>query len=70
MEKTVIEQGITPQSKLILKVQYFKIPVQLSDPVAIHLFYLQIQQKVVSAEYLCSGFLPPKTSELIRIQRV
>jgi hypothetical protein len=54
MEQTLAKQNITSQSKLLLKIKFFKNPVHLVDSLAIHLFYLQIQQKIISGEYLCS----------------
>ncbi|EGC31859.1 hypothetical protein DICPUDRAFT_156240 [Dictyostelium purpureum] len=52
--KLVKEAGIKNLSKLVFKIKYFKQPKRLSDSKAVHLYYLQIQQSVVSGTYPCS----------------
>lgn len=46
--------GIQETSKLIMKIKFFKRPKHLVDPVALRLFYLQIQTNVVAGAYPCA----------------
>ena len=46
--------GIQETSKLVLKIKFFKRPRYLVDPVALRLFYLQIQTNVVAGAYPCT----------------
>lgn len=44
----VLLQGVSPSSKIFLKIRAFWKPVQeIVDPVAIHLFYEQVKQQVL-----------------------
>eukprot|EP01132_Coremiostelium_polycephalum_P004789 gene4789-5974_t len=52
--KLIKDAGVKNLSKLVMKIRYFKQPKRLSDPRAIHLYYIQIQQSVVSGTYPCS----------------
>lgn len=46
--------GIQETSRLVLKIKFFKRPRYLVDPVALRLFYLQIQTNVVAGAYPCT----------------
>ncbi len=46
--------GIQETSRLVLKIKFFKRPRFLVDPVALRLFYLQIQTNVVAGAYPCT----------------
>ncbi|GAM19734.1 hypothetical protein SAMD00019534_029090 [Acytostelium subglobosum LB1] len=52
--KLTKESGIRNLSKLVFKIKYFKQPKKLTDPKAVHLYYLQIQQAVITGVYPCS----------------
>lgn len=46
--------GFSESSKLIMKIKFFKRPKFLVDPMAVRLFYLQIQANVVAGAYPCA----------------
>lgn len=41
-------------SKIILKVRYWKEPRKLIDPVAAHLYYIEVRDQFVKTNFLCS----------------
>eukprot|EP00026_Physarum_polycephalum_P016008 Phypoly_transcript_16829.p1 GENE.Phypoly_transcript_16829~~Phypoly_transcript_16829.p1 ORF type:complete len:279 (+),score=38.43 Phypoly_transcript_16829:121-837(+) len=41
-QKTLRDEGVQGNSYIILKIKYFKLPKKLFDPVAVHLYYLQV----------------------------
>lgn len=49
-----MEQGINSSSKLFVKVKYWKTPSVNVDPTTLHLMYMQVNQKILNGEYLCS----------------
>ncbi|EFA76076.1 hypothetical protein PPL_10655 [Heterostelium album PN500] len=62
--KLITDAGIRNLSKLIFKIKYFKQPKKLTDPKAVHLYYLQIQHSVVNGIYPCSEAMALRLSAL------
>lgn len=53
LDKTVADENLQPDSKLVLKVRIWKEPKKLVDPVAAHLFYLEVRDQFVTVNHLC-----------------
>ena len=41
-QNTLRDEGVQGNSYVIMKIKYFKLPKKLFDPVAVHLYYLQV----------------------------
>jgi len=50
-DRTLADERVTDQSKLVLKVKLFKQPKKLIDPAALRLMYLQVFQNVLKGLY-------------------
>lgn len=53
-KNTLKEEGISETTPLVFKIKYFKQPLKVFDPQAIHLFFLQVKQNVISGQYPAS----------------
>eukprot|EP01117_Protostelium_nocturnum_P012403 TRINITY_DN4578_c0_g1_i3.p1 TRINITY_DN4578_c0_g1~~TRINITY_DN4578_c0_g1_i3.p1 ORF type:complete len:1470 (-),score=651.05 TRINITY_DN4578_c0_g1_i3:52-4461(-) len=51
LSKTIVEERITPQTKLVLKVKHWKEPKKLIDPQAVSIFYIQLKRYVTGGYY-------------------
>ena len=57
----ILLQGVSPSSKLFMKIRAFWKPIQDVDPIAIHLFYEQVRQQVLD------GSIPVSEADYIML---